>query len=60
MAKVTRAAWPGLVALLGAGLGTTAAAQDAPRLSLPIDCQPGVTCFIQSHVEAVPGSESGD
>lgn len=56
MAKVTRAAWPGLVALLG----TTAAAQDPPRLSLPIDCQPGVTCFIQSHVDAVPGSESGD
>ncbi len=62
MAKVRRAARAGVGAAIAAGLAvhTTAAASDAPRLSLPIDCQPGVTCFLQSHVDAVEGPESGD
>lgn len=63
MAKVRRAARAGIGATIAAGLAmhtAAAAAQDAPRLSLPIDCQPGVTCFIQSHVDAVEGPQSGD
>jgi hypothetical protein len=61
MVKVKRAARPVLLALsVGTLAATPAASQDAPRLSLPIDCQPGVTCFLQSHVDAVPGPESGD
>ncbi len=62
MADATRAVLAGIAALVAAAMHTVGAvAQDAPpRLSLPIDCQPGVTCFLQSHVDAVEGPESGD
>lgn len=63
MADATRAVLAGIAALIAAAAMHTvaaAAAEDAPRLSLPIDCQPGVTCFLQSHVDAVEGPESGD
>lgn len=48
----------GLLAALAVVL--PARANDAPRLALPIDCQPGVTCFLQSHVDVVEGPEFGD
>ncbi len=63
MAFVKRTGRARVGALLAAGLAMhtgAAVAEDAPRLSLPIDCQPGVTCFLQSHVDAVEGPESGD
>ncbi len=42
---------------LTVAIGTTAEvkASDAPRLSLPIDCKLGETCFIQSYVDVDPG-----
>lgn len=50
-----------LVTLAAAALGSAASAENAPpRLSLPISCAPGETCFIQSYVDIVPGSEVGD
>lgn len=30
------------------------------RLSLPITCEPGITCFVQSHVDRDPGPGSRD
>lgn len=39
-------------ALLSAG---AAAAQDAPRLALPIDCTLGRDCYIQQYVDRAPG-----
>lgn len=35
---------------------TIACAQDAPRLSLPLDCDPGRTCFIQHYVDIDTGA----
>lgn len=32
-----------------------AAAQDAPRLSMPLECEPGKTCFIQHYVDIDEG-----
>jgi len=34
--------------------------EGAPRLSLPIACEPRKTCFIQSYVDTVPGPERRD
>ena len=36
------------------------AAADAPRLSLPIDCEPGKTCYIEDYVDADPGPGKRD
>ncbi len=35
-------------------------ASDAPRLSLPIACEPGRTCFVQNHVDLDPGPGTRD
>ena len=45
------------MALLTSGIGAAApvASGDAPRLSLPIACQLGETCFIQNYVDVDPG-----
>ncbi len=32
-----------------------ASAQDAPRLSMPLACDPGKTCFIQHYVDIDDG-----
>ena len=50
-----------LLTLAAIVLASAAGAQTAaPRLSLPIACTPGDTCFIQSYVDIVPGSDAGD
>ena len=36
------------------------AAADAPRLGLPIDCEPGKTCYIEDYVDADPGPGQHD
>ncbi len=36
------------------------AAADSPRLSLPIDCVPGETCYIEDYVDADPGPGKRD
>ncbi|MDX2287519.1 MAG: M23 family metallopeptidase [Hyphomicrobiaceae bacterium] len=41
------------ILLTVASLGAEAA--DAPRLSLPLDCEPGRTCFVQNYVDVDPG-----
>ena len=42
-------------------LGQGAAAQDIrPRLSLPLDCRPGVDCWIAAHVDLDPGRGFAD
>lgn len=46
--------------LRAGGSGSAGASPDTPRLSLPIDCTPGETCFVQSHVDLVPGPDVGD
>lgn len=43
-----------------AGAPPPVSAAAAPVLSLPIDCTPGETCFVQSHVDLVPGPQAGD
>jgi murein DD-endopeptidase MepM/ murein hydrolase activator NlpD len=45
---------------LAAGSGMGAVAEDAPRLSLPIRCEPQKTCFIQSLVDVDPSSGAQD
>ena len=49
-----------LALLLGLCVADAAAAQEtvsaAPKLALPIACEPGKTCFIQSYVDTDPGS----
>jgi hypothetical protein len=43
-----------------ASAANTAHLSDAPRLSLPIACEAGKTCFIQSHVDLDPGPAARD
>ncbi len=45
------------VALLGATV-TTAAAE--PRLSFPVHCEPGATCFVQHYLDIDPSSAARD
>ncbi len=45
----------GLFPLLSTLVACAAHASDAPRLALPIDCEPGRTCFIQNYVDVDPG-----
>lgn len=35
-------------------------AADTPSLSLPVDCEPGQTCFVQNHVDIDPGNDVRD
>lgn len=37
-----------------------ALAGEAPRLALPVDCEPGVDCFVQNYVDLDPGPEARD
>jgi hypothetical protein len=48
-----------LAALLLLAWGGAATA-DPPSLRLPLDCEPGQTCFIQAHVDRDPGSGATD
>jgi hypothetical protein len=43
-----------MLALLLAAAG--ARSQTPPRLALPVDCQPGSTCFVQNYVDHDPSS----
>ena len=36
------------------------AQESAPRLSLPLDCVPGTTCFVQNYVDRDPGAGARD
>jgi hypothetical protein len=47
-------------ALLLLVAATGPATAEAPRLALPIDCQPEKTCFVQKFVDAAPGPEVQD
>lgn len=47
------------IALLFASLSGTAAAE-APRLSLPVDCTPGRTCWVVNYVDHDPGPGARD
>jgi hypothetical protein len=42
------------------GFGTSLALADDPKLSLPIQCEPGKTCFIQSYFDHDPGPGAQD
>lgn len=42
------------------GLSAAAGAGEAPSLSLPLSCDPGRTCFVQSYVDVKPGPEALD
>ncbi|MEM6665429.1 MAG: M23 family metallopeptidase [Pseudomonadota bacterium] len=61
MGTVTR---PGLAAaLLGASLfcmGNNSVGAQELRLDLPVDCQVGLTCFVQQYVDSDPGPERTD
>jgi len=46
--------------LLATVAGMRAMAGEAPRLALPLDCRPGVDCFIQNYVDTDPGPEAQD
>ncbi len=43
-----------------ASTNASSATASAPKLSLPITCVPGETCFIQSHVDLDPGPGACD
>ncbi|MDJ0628013.1 MAG: M23 family metallopeptidase [Rhodobacter sp.] len=45
---------------LAIALGATTAAADAPRLSFPLDCDLGETCFVQNYVDRDPGPDHAD
>lgn len=45
---------------LVAGLSGAAAAQEAPRFALPVDCEIGTVCTIQNYVDMEPGPEARD
>ncbi len=44
------------VAVLACAAAWPVAAQDAPHLGLPLDCDPGRTCFIQHYVDIDTGA----
>ena len=51
--------------VLGAGVmlalllaAASARSQTPPRLALPIDCQPGNTCFVQNYVDHWAGASA--
>lgn len=51
--KVSVNRWGWAILVLGAA--SAALAEERPELSLPIDCVPHKTCFIQSYVDIDPG-----
>ena len=48
----------GAAALVGALAASTASG--APELSLPLDCTPGESCFVQNYVDRDPGPDALD
>lgn len=46
--------------VLGPALLAGAGAAASPALSLPVDCTPGATCYVQSHVDRDPGPGAVD
>ncbi|MGQ0671651.1 MAG: M23 family metallopeptidase [Hyphomicrobium sp.] len=57
----TAALVPILAGAFAASIGSGLAADPAaPQLSLPIVCEPGKTCFIQSYVDTDPGPQAVD
>lgn len=40
--------------------GATPALAEMPKLGLPLDCDPGKTCFVQKYVDVAPGPEIQD
>ena len=60
MAPVSRSIGFSGALLASLFLQAPAAADEAPRLSLPIACEPGKTCFIQSYVDMDSGPGSRD
>jgi Peptidase family M23 len=52
------ARWAGVVTLLALVAGPAAA--EMPKLDLPLDCEPGKTCFVQKFVDVDPGPEFQD
>ena len=57
---MTRETCIGAAAILAAALALPATAQEAPFLSLPIDCRLGETCFIQQYPDRDPGPGARD
>lgn len=53
-------AGPVLSALILAAFVLPVLAQDAPRLILPADCDPGRDCFLQNYVDHDPGPAAQD
>ncbi|WP_010138591.1 peptidoglycan DD-metalloendopeptidase family protein [Oceanicola sp. S124] len=49
-----------LLSLLPFSLLPGAAEAEAPRLALPLDCQPGRDCFLQNYVDHAPGPDAQD
>jgi len=45
--------------LAGLSVGV-AFAEELPRFDLPVDCHPGVDCFVQNYVDQDPGPEARD
>lgn len=52
-----RASAAALLALLAAPAGLSA---ETPRFALPVDCRPGVDCFVQNYVDTDPGPTARD
>lgn len=50
----------GLMVIAGLCLTASPAAADPPKLSLPIACEVGKTCFVQKYVDVEPGPEVKD
>lgn len=49
-----------LLACLSTASLAAVAVREAPRLDLPVACEPGRTCFIQHHVDIDPGPGTKD
>ena len=62
--SIWSAAAPGtrvvLTALALLATSSAGAQQPAPRLSLPVECVPGTTCFVQNYVDRDPGPAARD
>lgn len=49
-----------VVGIAVAGLLAGPAAAEMPKLALPLDCEPGKSCFVQKYVDVDPGPEFQD
>lgn len=58
--RSVRRAWAVVCPILAAVALQPAGAAEPPRLSLPVACEPGVTCFVQNHVDLDPGPGTRD